>query len=78
MSESSSDAPNQLSIPQFASVTFFMETDVNPLLAGRCLCGAVHYAVKDEFVYALNCHCSTAGARRARHSSHSQGSSVIS
>ena len=35
-----------------------METDVNPLLAGRCLCGAVHYAVKDEFVYALNCHCS--------------------
>lgn len=27
-------------------------------LAGRCLCGAVHYAVKDEFVYALNCHCS--------------------
>jgi hypothetical protein len=63
MSESSSDAPNQLSIPQFASVTFFMETDVNPLLAGRCLCGAVHYAVKDEFVYALNCHCSN--CRRA-------------
>jgi hypothetical protein len=23
-----------------------------------CLCGAVHYAVADEFVYAANCHCS--------------------
>jgi hypothetical protein len=33
------------------------------VLAGRCLCGAVHYAVKDEFVYALNCHCSN--CRRA-------------
>jgi hypothetical protein len=63
MSESSCDAPNQLSSPQLASVTFFMETDVNPLLSGRCLCGAVHYAVKDEFVYALNCHCSN--CRRA-------------
>jgi len=27
-------------------------------LAGQCLCGAVHYAVADEFVYATNCHCS--------------------
>jgi hypothetical protein len=36
---------------------------MKPLLAGRCLCGAVHYAVKDEFVYALNCHCSS--CRRA-------------
>lgn len=36
---------------------------MKPLLAGRCLCGAVHYAVKDEFVYALNCHCSN--CRRA-------------
>lgn len=27
------------------------------MLAGRCLCGAVHYAVADEFGYALNCHC---------------------
>ena len=27
-------------------------------LAGRCLCGAVHYAVADAFVYAANCHCS--------------------
>lgn len=27
-------------------------------LTGKCLCGAVHYAVADEFVYAANCHCS--------------------
>src|SRR6188768_1685727 len=27
-------------------------------LAGKCYCGAVHYAVADEFLYALNCHCS--------------------
>jgi hypothetical protein len=33
------------------------------MLAGKCLCGAVHYAVADEFVYALNCHC--ADCRRA-------------
>ena len=33
------------------------------LLAGKCLCGAVHYAVADEFVYAANCHCSN--CRRA-------------
>jgi hypothetical protein len=32
-------------------------------LAGKCLCGAVHYAVADEFLYALNCHCSN--CRRA-------------
>jgi hypothetical protein len=31
---------------------------MKPELAGRCLCGAVHYAVKDQFVYAKNCHCS--------------------
>lgn len=36
---------------------------MKPLLAGGCLCGAVRYSVKDEFVYALNCHCS--GCRRA-------------
>ncbi|NKJ49844.1 aldehyde-activating protein [Burkholderia sp. SG-MS1] len=36
---------------------------MKPLLAGGCLCGAVHYSVKDEFVYALNCHCSN--CRRA-------------
>jgi hypothetical protein len=28
------------------------------LLSGGCLCGAVRYTVADEFVYALNCHCS--------------------
>ena len=32
-------------------------------LAGKCLCGAVHYAVADEFVYAASCHCSN--CRRA-------------
>ena len=30
----------------------------NRMLAGKCLCGVVHYAVADEFVYAANCHCS--------------------
>jgi hypothetical protein len=32
-------------------------------LAGRCYCGAVHYAVADAFLYAANCHCSN--CRRA-------------
>ena len=27
-------------------------------LAGKCFCGAVAYAVADEFRYAMNCHCS--------------------
>ncbi|HSV18823.1 MAG TPA: GFA family protein [Casimicrobiaceae bacterium] len=27
-------------------------------LNGSCLCGAVGYAVADDFAYALNCHCS--------------------
>jgi hypothetical protein len=27
-------------------------------LARKCLCGAVHYVVADEFLYAANCHCS--------------------
>jgi hypothetical protein len=31
---------------------------VRRTLAGQCLCGAVRYAVTDEFVYAANCHCS--------------------
>jgi hypothetical protein len=26
-------------------------------LAGRCYCGAVCYAVADDFLYAANCHC---------------------
>ncbi len=32
-------------------------------LTGKCLCGAVQYAVADEFLYAQNCHCSN--CRRA-------------
>ena len=28
------------------------------MLAGKCECGAVRYAVPDEFRYAANCHCS--------------------
>ena len=28
------------------------------VLAGRCVCGAVHYRVADEFISAVNCHCS--------------------
>jgi hypothetical protein len=27
-------------------------------LVGKCFCGAVRYAVTDEFLYAANCHCS--------------------
>jgi hypothetical protein len=27
-------------------------------LRGECSCGAVAYSVVDEFLYALNCHCS--------------------
>ena len=27
-------------------------------LAGKCMCGAVHYEVADAFGYAVNCHCS--------------------
>jgi len=34
------------------------ENTTNRMLAGKCLCGAVEYAVADEFVYATNCHCS--------------------
>jgi hypothetical protein len=30
----------------------------NRTLAGKCFCGAVHYAVADQFAYAANCHCS--------------------
>ena len=33
------------------------------MLTGKCLCGAVSYAVADEFRYAANCHCSN--CRRA-------------
>ena len=27
-------------------------------LRGKCECGAVQYTVADEFLYAMNCHCS--------------------
>ena len=27
-------------------------------LAGKCFCGAVHYTLPDEFLYAMYCHCS--------------------
>ena len=33
-------------------------TTSNRRLAGKCYCGAVQYEVEDQFVYALNCHCS--------------------
>ncbi len=39
------------------------ETASGRALAGKCLCGEVHYAVADEFLYAANCHCSN--CRRA-------------
>jgi hypothetical protein len=32
--------------------------DASRTLAGSCLCGAVHYAVPDAFLYSANCHCS--------------------
>lgn len=32
-------------------------------LSGKCLCGAMHYSVTDDFEYAMNCHCSN--CRRA-------------
>jgi hypothetical protein len=34
------------------------EKTSNRVLVGKCLCGAVQYAVADEFIYAANCHCS--------------------
>lgn len=40
-----------------------LEASNDRTLFGRCLCDAVHYAVADEFIYALNCHCSN--CRRA-------------
>lgn len=35
-----------------------MDEPVTRKLTGKCFCGAVHYEVADEFVYAANCHCS--------------------
>jgi hypothetical protein len=34
------------------------EPAMSRTLAGKCYCGAVEYAVADEFLYAANCHCS--------------------
>jgi hypothetical protein len=39
-------------------VTSISNNESSRLLAGKCLCGAVEYEVRDEFEYALNCHCS--------------------
>jgi hypothetical protein len=35
-----------------------VETENAPRLRGSCECGAVQYRVADEFLYAMNCHCS--------------------
>jgi hypothetical protein len=35
-----------------------MDVESGRRLAGRCECGAVQYAVADEFLYSMNCHCS--------------------
>ena len=35
-----------------------LESASSRILAGKFYCGAVSYAVADEFVYAANCHCS--------------------
>jgi hypothetical protein len=35
-----------------------VETESAPRLRGSCECGAVQYRVADEFLYAMNCHCS--------------------
>jgi hypothetical protein len=41
-----------------------METERNARRrhAGKCECGAVRYEVADEFLYAMNCHCSNCRA----------------
>jgi len=39
----------------------FRSAAMNPpirLLSGQCSCGSTRYSVRDEFRYALNCHCS--------------------
>jgi hypothetical protein len=52
-----------VTLPTVFDVPLLQRPAMKPLLAGRCLCGAVHYSVKDEFINALNCHCSS--CRRA-------------
>jgi hypothetical protein len=39
-------------------VTSPEKTTHTRVLAGKCFCGAVQYAVADEFLYAAICHCS--------------------
>jgi hypothetical protein len=34
------------------------EKTTNRTLMGTCLCRSVEYMVRDEFIYAMNCHCS--------------------
>jgi hypothetical protein len=34
------------------------EEPIRRILAGKCYCGVVEYAVADAFLYAANCHCS--------------------
>ena len=58
-------------------------------LVGTCQCGAITYAVADEFVYAVNCHClmcrlatgaafqSLAGIERAKLSVTSGADSIL-
>src|SRR5262245_35398191 len=56
------DGPGEIDdhTPADPSTTF---ADASRLLTGRCLCGAVIYAVADAFHYAMYCHCSN--CRRA-------------
>jgi hypothetical protein len=48
------DAPLESRAPSKESEDAVTNTE----LGGKCFCGAVHYAVPDEFLYAMNCHCS--------------------
>ena len=34
------------------------EASSSGILHGECLCGDVRYRVEDDFLYAMNCHCS--------------------
>jgi len=56
-------APSRPSVATTEAPVTELKKASNRTLTGECLCGAVHYAVADEFVYAANCHCSN--CRRA-------------
>ncbi len=47
-----------MSAPSKAKPMTGSKKAIGRTLAGRCMCGAVRYAVADEFAYAANCHCS--------------------